>query len=182
MSPTIPSSGNLGRIANNIADEFNEDIMNKMFQDYSTSLSGAKRAEWVLKMIQKLEHEFGLETTIKILEKSGRQSCSNNFKKTVGKLMEDSDSIKSFVHNLQEHYKRSSFFEFVDDNTIIGGHRKCYDVIKSASKPIDSKAFCHCCVGHSKEFYESALEKPVDVDIIETVMTGGDTCKFKIKF
>ncbi|MBY8981896.1 MAG: hypothetical protein KGD57_03045 [Candidatus Lokiarchaeota archaeon] len=96
--------------------------------------------------------------------------------------MEKSNSIKNFVDRLQEHYKRSSFFELLDENTIIGDHYKCYSMIKSASKPIDSQIYCHFCVGHGKEFYETALRKPVKVEIIETVMTGGDTCKFKIKF
>lgn len=182
MSPTIPNSGNLGRIAKNIVEEINEEVLNEMFQDYSTSLSGTKRAQWVLKMIQKLEQKVGLETTIKILELSGRQSCSNHFKNTVKKLMNDSDSMKTFVNKLQENYIRSSFFELSAKKTIIGGHHKCYDIIKSAPKPINSQIYCHCCVGHNKEFYESALRKQVGVEIIETVMTGGDTCKFKIKF
>ncbi len=182
MSPTIPSVGNLGRIAKNIAEEINEEMLNAMFQDYSPSLSGANRAQWVLRMIQRLEREIGHESTINILEQSGRQSCSIHFKNTVKKLKNESDSIKSFVNKLQEKYKRSSFFELSNNKTIIGGHRRCYNIIKSATKPIDSQTYCYCCVGHNKEFYESALGKPVEVKIIETVMTGGDTCKFKIKF
>ncbi len=182
VSPTIPSSGNLGRMAKIIAEEYNEEVIDEVFQDYSTSLSGKKKAEWVLKMIKKLEQKVGLETTIKIVEQCGRQSCTKHFKNTVKQLMEESSSIYNFICKLQERYKRSSFFELVNDKTIIGGHRKCYDVIKSASKPIDSQTYCQCCVGHNKAFYESAFGKPVEVEIIETVMTGGDTCKFKINF
>ena len=86
------------------------------------------------------------------------------------------------LNNLQAHYKRSSFFEYVNDTSIIGGHHKCYMMIKSAPKPIDSKMFCYFCVGHGKEFYETAMGKDVEAEIIETVMTGGNSCKFKFLF
>ncbi|MBD3212621.1 MAG: hypothetical protein GF311_08430 [Candidatus Lokiarchaeota archaeon] len=182
MSPTIPSTGRLGSLAKTIAEETNNDVLNKLFENYKTSLKGEELSNWVLKMLNNLEEMAGSEKTIKIIEQDGRKSCGKGFKNTVIRLMEKSDSIQDFVNNLQEHYKRSSFFEYVDDKTIIGGHNKCYMMIKSAKKPIDSLTFCHFCVGHGKEFYGAGLERPVDAEIIETVMTGGQTCKFKFKF
>ena len=182
MCPTIPSTGRLGSLAKIIVKETNEEVFNELFQDYSNSLKGEKQAEWVLKMIKLLEQKVGIESARKILEQNGRQSCGKGFRNTVTRIMQKSNSIKDFVNELSEHYKRSSFFEFVDDNIIIGGHRNCYTMIKSAPKPIDSKIFCHYCVGHGKQFYEAAIGAPVEVEIIETVMTGGQTCKFRFKF
>jgi len=181
MSVKIPTTGRLGSLARTISEVSGEDVLNEVFQDYKPSLKGKEQSEWVLNMIKKLEKNIGTESTIKIIEIDGRKSCGNGFKNTVRKLKAKSNTIKEFVDNLGNHYKRSSFFQFIDDNTIVGGHNKCYMMIKSAPKPIDSKIFCHFCVGHGKEFYETALQKPLDVEIIETVMTGGATCKFIIK-
>ena len=182
MSNIIPSTGRLGSLAKTIAEETSKKILDEVFQDFNPALKGQKQAEWVLTMIKKLEQKVGLELTINIIEQNGRESCGKGFKNTVIKLMNKADSVKDFVSNLQEHYKRSSFFEFIDDNTLIGGHRKCFTMIKSALKPIDSQIFCHYCVGHGKEFYEAAFGKSVNAQIIKTVMTGGDTCKFKFCF
>jgi hypothetical protein len=181
MCPTMPS-GRLGNLIKTIAEETNDGILDDLLKEYSTSLKGGELSNWVFKMLKKLEEKVGFQKTIEILEKDGRKSCGKGFQNTVKKLMTKSSSIKGFVNNLQEHYKRTSFFEYVDDNTIIGGHRKCYTAIKSAPIPIDSQVYCHFCVGHTKEFYEAALNKPVDVEILETVMEGKTICKFKIKF
>ncbi len=181
MSVKIPTTGRLGSLAKSILEESGEEVLNEVFQDYKTSLKGKQQSEWALSMIKKLEQKVGQEITIRTIEQNGRQSCGKGFKTTVKNLKEKSDSVEDFVNKLQKHYKRSSFFEFVDDNTIIGGHYKCYMMIKSALKPIDSQTFCHYCVGHGKEFYETAFGKSVDAEIIETVMTGGGTCKFKFK-
>jgi hypothetical protein len=181
MCPTMPS-GRLGNLVKTIAEEINGDILNDLLKDYSTSLKGIKLSKWVFKVLKKLEDNVGFKKTIEIMENDGRKSCGKGFQNTVKRLMDKSSSLKDFVHNLQEHYKRTSFFEYVNDNTIIGGHRKCYNVIKSAPIPIDSQVYCYFCVGHNKEFYEAALNKPVDVEILDTVMEGGATCKFKIKF
>ena len=182
MCPTIPNSGRLGSLAKTIAEETSKEVLYEVFQDYKTSLKGVKLAEWVLNMIKKLEQKVGVEIAIQILEQNGRQSCGKGFKNTVTKIMKKSDSIKDFVNNLQDHYKKSSFFKLEDNNTIVGGHRSCYTMIKSAAKPIESLTFCHFCVGHGKEFYEAAIERPVEAVIIESVMTGGNACKFKFKF
>jgi hypothetical protein len=182
MTPTIPTSGRIGKLAKTIEEETNKVVLDKLFQDFSNSLMGEKLAKWVLNMIDKMVAELGEEKAINILEKDGRKSCGPGFKNTVRKLMKKSNSIKEFVENLKEHYKRTSFFELEDNNTIVGGHRKCYMMIKSAPIPIDSNLFCYYCIGHGKEFYGTAIERPIEAEIIETVMTGGDTCKFRFKF
>jgi hypothetical protein len=182
MTSTIPTSGRIGKLATTIREETSKEILNTLFQDFSNFLKGLELSEWVLKMIKKLESKVGTLNTINILEQDGRKSCGQGFKNTVKKLMKKSQTIKEFVDNLHEHYKRTSFFKVENEKTIVGGHRKCYTMIKSAFKPIDSELFCHYCVGHGKEFYETAVERPVEAEIIESVMTGGNTCKFRFKF
>ena len=182
MSPTIPTKGRIGKLAKTIEEEISTEVLNDLFQDYSTSLQGQKLAKWVLTMIDKMEEKLGEEKTIDVLEQDGRKSCGPGFKNTVKKLMKKSNSIKEFVDNLKEHYKRTSFFELEDEKTLVGGHRKCYMMIKSAPVPIDSNLFCHYCLGHGKEFYETAIERQIEGEIIETVITGGGTCKFRFKF
>lgn len=181
MCPTIPS-GRLGNLVKTISEETSNQLTDDLLKDYSTSKKGVELSKWVFQMLKKLKGKIGIKRTIEIMEKDGRKSCGKGFQNTVKKLRDNSSSIEGFVNNLQEHYKRTSFFEYVDDNTIIGGHRKCYNAIKYSTIPIDSQVYCYFCVGHNKQFYEAALDKPVDVEILETVIEGKDTCKFKMKF
>ena len=69
MSPTIPTSGRIGKLAKMIEEETSKEITEDLFQDYSNSLKGEGLAKWVLDLIDKLKSIVGLENTIDILEK-----------------------------------------------------------------------------------------------------------------
>lgn len=43
-----------------------------------------------------------------------------------------------------------------------------------------SSTYCHCSVGFVKKFWESVLEKPVKVDLLQSTVSGADECKFAI--
>ena len=49
------------------------------------------------------------------------------------------------------------------------------------SKPAGlSKTYCLCSVGYVKEMFEQTFGKPVDVELVDSVLYGGNRCKFKI--
>jgi hypothetical protein len=41
---------------------------------------------------------------------------------------------------------------------------------------------CLCPTSHLKHLYETALGRPVEVDLIETCLRGGDSCTIKISW
>jgi hypothetical protein len=41
---------------------------------------------------------------------------------------------------------------------------------------------CLCTISHLKHLYETALGRPVEVDLIETCLRGGDSCTIKISW
>jgi hypothetical protein len=43
-----------------------------------------------------------------------------------------------------------------------------------------SKTYCHCSKGFVKKFWESVLERPVKVELIQSAVSGADECKFAI--
>jgi hypothetical protein len=43
-----------------------------------------------------------------------------------------------------------------------------------------SKTYCHCSKGFVKKFWESVLERPVKVDLIQSAVSGPNECKFAI--
>jgi predicted hydrocarbon binding protein len=73
-------------------------------------------------------------------------------------------------------------YKLKDKNTIIGEYNKCYcSMVKQTKKPFPTKTYCHCGVGHIKQLFESAFGKPVEVKLLESVITGGNSCKFLIR-
>jgi len=43
-----------------------------------------------------------------------------------------------------------------------------------------SPTYCHCSAGFVKKFWEGVLERPVKVELIHSVMSGAEECKFAI--
>jgi hypothetical protein len=49
------------------------------------------------------------------------------------------------------------------------------------SKPAGlSKTYCLCSIGYNKESFEQTFGKPVNVELVDSVLYGGKRCKFKI--
>jgi predicted hydrocarbon binding protein len=57
---------------------------------------------------------------------------------------------------------------------------QCYcSCVKRIDKPI-SKTWCYCTLGYTKKMFEHILDRTVNVQLIESVKTGGEICKIKI--
>lgn len=53
------------------------------------------------------------------------------------------------------------------------------EVLLSEEKSIDVN-YCYCGAGFYKDIWEFILQKPVKVELIESIMQGNDVCKIKI--
>ena len=72
--------------------------------------------------------------------------------------------------------------ELKDENTIIGGYDACYcGQVKNTEKPFPNDIYCRCGSGWLKQFFESALNKPVKVETIQTCIQGTKSCEFEIR-
>jgi hypothetical protein len=57
----------------------------------------------------------------------------------------------------------------------------CLCPMAEAQAPGDlSPTYCLCSVGYVKEMHERRLGKPVEVELVDSVLRGGKRCKFKI--
>ena len=43
-----------------------------------------------------------------------------------------------------------------------------------------SPTFCHCSVGYVQEMHERMLGRPVEVELVDSVLRGGKRCKFRM--
>ncbi|MHA1123946.1 MAG: DUF6144 family protein [Candidatus Heimdallarchaeota archaeon] len=43
-----------------------------------------------------------------------------------------------------------------------------------------SPIFCNCSGGYLKNFWEAIFDCPVDVELLDSVIMGGDFCRFAI--
>ena len=178
----IPTTGRIGRFARIIEKEYDRDIAEKVMQDSDKyeSFNYAEKAAWWRGAIEQLEKEVGKETAIKIMEFCGRKCCGPGRRKTAKKLMGESKSIEEFLNKLNKIF-RGVRFKLKDKNTVVVRYDKCFcGQVKQSKQPFPTTTYCQCGVAWEKQFFESALEISVEVELVQTVITGAESCEFII--
>ena len=67
-----------------------------------------------------------------------------------------------------------------DGNSIWIVYSKCFCPLVKDSPPLLSYTYCNCSRGWLKEVFETVLERPVEVKLEDSVMRGGNQCRFSV--
>jgi predicted hydrocarbon binding protein len=100
---------------------------------------------------------------------------------------------KTEAEFLQAELKRTvknNRLELKDKNTLIQyytpremkSNERCFcSLMKNLPEGINaSPTYCQCSRGFVEKYWETALGRPIKVDVIATALTGADECKFVI--
>ena len=175
----FPKSGKIGNLAKNIQQETNRDVVLEVMRNvgkFESTFDRAEKAEWIKGAIERLEKQVGKKTAIKIMENCGIDCCRKHAR--YKKLIKESKSIEEFLDKLSTGGFQ---FKLKDKNAIIGTYKKCYCyLVRQTIIPFPTRTYCYCGAGHIKEIFESFFKKPVEVELVQSVITGADTCEFII--
>lgn len=164
-------------ILNHSDAETAERIANKI--PLSKSANVEKRFIWAESICGDLEKEFD-DNTVRLI----RMGCAcgpeigkiNKLKK----LYQNSSNVVEFVEKANK--LNQGFTIQHQDNSLLILYPQCYcSCVKGVDKLI-SKSWCYCTLGYTKKMFGNILEKEVDVELIESVKSGGKLCKIKVIF
>jgi hypothetical protein len=178
----FPRTGRIGRFVKILEKEIPEDKMKKILNgsDKYNSLNPSKKAEWWKDAIIRMENEIGNEKTKEILCKCGQKCCGQGHRKTVRRKFEESKSIGEFLEKISI---KDVTYELIDKNTIIAEYQRCFcGNVKTAKTTFPSLTYCKCGTEFNRQYFSAAFQKPVKVELKNSVINGSDTCKYVIKF
>ena len=176
----IPKTGRIGRFVKILEKEVSKDIMIKILKDSDkyNAYSPSKKAEWWKEVINRMEKEIGTEKTKEILSICGSKCCGQGHRKTVRKKFEDSKSIEEFLEKISI---KDVTYELVDKNTIVAEYKRCFcGNVKSAKTTFPNLTYCECGTEFNRQYFSSAFGKHVEVELIKSVISGSDICKYFI--
>lgn len=133
--------------------------------------------DWLTNLMESMDTQLEEDTKIKLLEECGRSCAKKNIKKEAwkyqGKLDDWLDKMKKWVgaKNIQ---KQADCIQVV--------YKKCFCPLVQDIPPILTATFCNCSRGWLKEIFETVLEKPVTVEMEDSIMKGGEQCRFSVYF
>jgi hypothetical protein len=143
---------------------------------------------WVKRFINVLDNTLDEETRKKVMMTNGK-NCYQEWIKSTGQQTEVVPYEK-WVARVRENVKDGSVQ--IDGNIIYFQYMGSAETGQAApenvclcpmveSKPAGlSKTYCLCSVGYVKAMFEQTFGKPVDVQLVDSVLYGGKRCKFKI--
>ena len=97
--------------------------------------------------------------------------------------MGESTSIGEFLDRISRHDVKEGDLTYVleDESTIVAQHNRCFcGQVKRTEKVFSSSTYCQCSVEFNRLFFETALERPVQLELAHSIVGGAESCKFII--
>ena len=117
---------------------------------------------------------------IKILEKYGRKCGRSHDLAGQAKKIRDQAADKNNLDLLFSLYKEKAYNNsprlYKKGAVIHLEYHQCGCSLVKAGK-INNPFFCHCTRGYTKEKFEALFDKPVQVDLLESILRGDKICK-----
>ena len=181
----IPSTGRIGRYIKVVESSISETSFLKVVAESNkyANYSAVKKAEWWKRSVEILEAEVGTESAVEIMKTCGSKCCGAGQRKTAKKLMAESNSLKEFLEKFIDFGVKDGElgYEIVDDHTFRTHHNKCFcGQVKQMKQNLKTATYCQCSVEFNRQFFSSAFGKPVEVELKQSILTGGAHCEFEI--
>lgn len=157
-----------------------EEMRKQILPDGETIGSSAKqvkKAEWAQRVMARMDTLLDEPTRIRI-----RHGCACNVS---AKQKQLAKQYRKEYPNLDDYLRALDVTKQFgrirrEGNTLYveyGWGRCLCGVVEKTTEPV-SRTFCECCNGHMHKLYEVVLNHPVTVEMVETISTGGEECRF----
>ena len=178
-----------GSIIGKLGSEAEETI----FKEEKIPKNPVKRAQWVKEVINRLD-EFADEATCKeIMHGNGVNCAKHNVSvvKAAIKRRDKYDSLETFIDAEIKRPQKGTSLERDGEDLILSylpgkySHpMRCFcGLVKNLPENDTlSPTYCLCSVGFVETWWSAVIGRPVNVQLLESAITGSDKCRFRIKY
>ena len=157
-----------------VSEEIREEIM--AGSESLTSASGpVTKAKWVQAAMERMDSLLDEKTRVQVMERS---SCDfEKRKREAKKIYESSRNIDEFIEKLGN---RCNQLERKGDILYCTKIYGCDCGWVRATKTPISSTFCHCAKGYIIKYFEAVFQRPLKVELLQSVVNGDEVCQFAI--
>lgn len=181
----LPQTGRIGRFIRILRQHVGVDVAVEILHDAAQydSLNPIEKSNWWNRTVGETEQRIGTGATIAIMRECGSKCCGTGQRKTARRLYLKSGTIQRFLEEIstKDVSEGDLHYSMIDENTIIAEHNRCFcQQVARGTQRFSSTVYCQCSVEFNRQFFSAAFDKEVDVEIIQSIISGANTCKFKI--
>ncbi len=147
---------------------------------YVTLTTQQQKALCIQKMMKMLDQNTDPKTRRMIMESCGRHCIGSNILQKARRIQQKARNLDDLLNGLNEahigggHLKR-------EGNLIYGIYDRCFCGSVSKTKEPFSDTYCQCTCGWYRQLFELLLEKPVEVELLSSIIQGHDHCRITIR-
>jgi predicted hydrocarbon binding protein len=145
----------------------------------TSSASPKKKAKFAKCLMDNFEKHFPENVRIKVMENCGRSCIGATIIQKAKKIKKNAKNLKELVDGFNKQHIGGGKLK-LEGNKIYAVYDRCYCGMVNKAKEKFSSTYCNCSRGWLLELFEKVFEKPVKIDLIESIIQGAKTCKFAI--
>lgn len=140
-----------------------------------------KQGKYIKSILDELYSTQGEDICEKIMRPCGYDCISHSLIKKAKDMYKESNyDLEAFLSMLNSNRIGGGNLH-IENGSIISVYEKCYCGIPKAVKDMP-KAYCECSAGWFEKLFSSVFEKSVNVERVQTILSGSDKCTFKINY
>ena len=131
-------------------------------------------------MMAVLDREVDEEARRAIMEACGRTCISGRTLAEAGRLQREANDLDDLLHGLNEVHIGGGQLR-CEGEVIRAVYESCYCGSVSHTREPLSATYCRCSCGWYRELFETLLKRPVEVELLSSIIQGHDGCEFLIR-
>ncbi len=160
-------------------DDAARDELRQACDAYTAKTTPRQKACAIREIMEILDRETSVIVRHEIMEACGRQCIGASVIEKAQRLRCESRDLDEMLERMnQEHIGGGHLSR--QGNVIHAYYDRCYCGSVSQSRELFSDTYCHCSCGWSRQLFESLLGKPVEVELVGSILQGADRCEFLI--
>ncbi len=159
--------------------ETTAEILAQACGDYDTLTTPLQRARCVKGVVDVLDQAVDEPTRQAIMQACGRQCIGASILDKARKLAKAASDLDDLLARLNQSHLGGGHLRR-EGNVIHAMYERCYCGSVSQTKEPFSATYCYCSCGWYRQLFETLLERPVEVELLGSVIQGDENCRFKI--
>jgi len=181
----MPKTGRIGRFIKILQLEIEENTLIEILENVGRydALNAKEKSAWWKNAVEKMESRLGQEKAVQVMKKCGSKCCGNGQRATARRLYAESKSLQDFLDKISKHDVKEGDLKYhlENENIIIAEHNKCFcKQVANTKERFNNITYCQCSIEFNRQFFTAALGKEVQVELLQSIICGAKSCKFRI--
>lgn len=156
-----------------------QDELRRACAVYTSLTTPHQKARCIRGMMTVLDQEVDAAARREIMESCGRRCIGASILAKAHRIQLEAQDLDDLLRRLNEAHIGGGHLQRVGE-TIQAAYNRCYCGSVSSTREPFSDTYCHCSCGWYRQLFETLFGRPVEVELLGSILQGGERCQFVI--